>query len=252
MSGICDNTAAHQALDELLTGELDDSKRKLLREHLASCASCAEQYDRITRAQAQLEKSSSGLPRERMAELEQRLLKRTAQADAAATPTPKGARFWRWLLPTAGLITAAAVGIIVLLPRTIEQPGDGYQARGGEASTWGVRAFCVAPGTPPQVKSEAGPGGTLSCPAGMAVTFAYTAPRAAKLSLVAPGPGGEPLEFIAEGDPLSNVAAGTDVPLDFSTPVGPRWLTGPLPVTARFTDPQSGALLGESTVTLKP
>lgn len=252
MSALCTDKDAHQALDALLGGELDDPSLAKLRGHVATCESCREQYDRVTRVQAQLENSPSGLPQDRMAYLQQRVLDQSADANAQhhrASAEPVGARFWRWLLPTFGALTAAVVAFVVLKPDVVD---DGYQARGGADDTFGVRAFCVAPGAPPQVKAEAGPGGTLSCPPGMAVTFAYSAPRAAQLHITAPRAAGEPLEFLAKDDPQANVRAGTDVPLTFSTPVSGDWLSAPVDVKATFVDPQSGQVLSESTVTLQP
>ncbi|MFP2899894.1 hypothetical protein ACLEQD_26470, partial [Corallococcus sp. 4LFB] len=103
-----------------------------------------------------------------------------------------------------------------------------------------------------EVLAEARPGGTLTCAEGNAVQFSYTAPQRVRLSLEGlPQAGGEPLRFFPSEGAAPEVAAGVDVPLPFSTPVQGGWLTGPVPVHARFTDAQ-GRTVADTQVTLTP
>lgn len=251
----CQDQNAHQALEQLFTGELSQSVHVWLRAHVSGCADCRQTYDKLTRVDAQLEKASSGLPNSRM-----ELLRQQVVAKAVAQQSAAQASVWtkvrRWLVPAGGL-AVAGLALMLFLPR--EEHDDGFQARGpaedGEAKTFGVRAFCVTPGaagSEPTVFGEARPGERLKCPAGKAVQFTYTTPQKARLTIAAPTPAGDWLTFLPSSDPKSQVAQGTDVPLRFSTPVTPEWLNGPTEVKARFEDPATGALLSETTLTLEP
>jgi hypothetical protein len=261
----CGDAEAREGLEALFLGTLGPREAERLRAHATGCAACREAYDRLSRVQSALEGRT--LPRAHEALLEASLFARLgvprpqaageAPAAAVAGGREGAARRRarpRWAVP-AGVALAAAAAALLLVTRGPLGPGpgaapeeDAWQARAaGQAPVWGVRAFCVSDAG--RVEAEAAPGGTLRCGPGAAVQFSATAPVAARLSLVAEG-GGEPLHFTPEGGGVS-VAAGVDVPLDFSTPVSGAWLSRPLAVSARFTD-ASGRLLGESRLQLAP
>lgn len=250
----CTDTASHKALEKLFVGDLEPGAQAALREHATGCESCRLAYDRLTRVAAQLEGRAASLPKDRMMSLEQQLLQRTATAEATARQAEVDSRprqsWWArtrmWLVPAGGL-ALAGIAVAVLVPPSTNPDGEWQARSGGEATAFGVRAFCVAPGAPPTIVAEAAPGGTLKCAPGHAVQFTYTAPRDAKLSIA-----GGTLEFVQASDPQGQVSAGTDVSLPFSTPVAASWLGAPLEVKAKFVDPQSGEVLGESSVTLTP
>jgi hypothetical protein len=248
---------AERALDQLLLGALDAPAHAVLREHVRGCAACTLRYERITAVQLRLEGPEAGLPPSRMALLEQQLLARVTGAPSAT----RAPRWWQrsslWAL--SGTALAAGVALLVLVPPSAPQaPGreelaDGYQARGVGDPSFGMRAFCVASGPQAKVLGEAQPGGTLSCPAGASLQLTYTTPREVRLRIEVPATGdGEVLTFFpTEGGP-AQVAAAVDQPLPFSTPVTAGWLSAPVELEARFEDPQTGALLGRTRLTLKP
>jgi hypothetical protein len=231
--------AAQTHLDALFVGELEPKGFEALREHVKGCADCLEQYERISRVESVLE--HGGMAPERSALLEGRLLARIA-----AKEPPKAAWLaWRdWLMPFLG--AAALVALIIPLSRGTD---DGWQSRGAKpVSAFGVRAFCVEPGAAPRILSEARSGGTLVCPPGAAVQFTYTAPRPALLQISLEG---SPLVFFpADGEPT--VVSGLDVPIGHSTPVDAQWLAAPVRATARFNEPESGALISQTSIDLRP
>ncbi|NRD58085.1 anti-sigma factor family protein [Corallococcus exiguus] len=248
MSG-CDDRRAKQAMAALFEkgrDGLDADGFERLRAHLATCPDCQETYTRLSRVESVLEQRA--LPRSRSALLEQALFARLQPAPARR----------KWLasplfMPLALSAAAATVALLVVTP-SMDRSGQDvpeWQARSsapGEGA-WGVRAFCVSPeGT---VLAEARPGGTLTCADGNAVQFSYTAPERVRLSLEGLPKEGEPLRFFPSEGPAPEVAAGVDVTLPFSTPVQGGWLTGPVPVRARFTDAQ-GRTVADTQVTLKP
>lgn len=220
--------AARAAMDEEFAG---GEPAPELREHLKTCASCRERYERLGRVDLVLERG--GLSEQRMDALQARILgKLPVKAPELAPPPSRG-----WMV----MLAAAAVVVLVAsftVPAWLAGD-DGFRPRGGGES-WGVRAFCVKDG---QVTGEARPGGALSCAPGSLVQFTYTAPSESQLSIALEGTG---QEFF----PAAKVKAGIDVSLPSSTPVG-DWLSGPQKVTARFMD-ADGKPLAESTLTLKP
>jgi len=244
----CADRQAKKSLRALLQGELDTEGFTQLRAHAAGCAECREAYDKLSRVESVLEKRA--LPAGREALLEKELFARLgATAKPARAPEPERKRFFQLFLVPATMGLAAALVMLVVAPQLRKQEPE-WQARGGESGTsaWGVRAFCV--GTDGAVHGEALPGGTLTCGEGSAVQFSYTAPEAARLTVEASSPTGEPLRFFpSEGE--GAVAAGVDVPLPHSTPVLKSWLAGPLEVRASFHDEQ-GRPLSRTQLTLSP
>ncbi|WP_434386072.1 anti-sigma factor family protein [Melittangium boletus] len=244
----CTDRQAKQSLRALFEGSLDPEGYARLREHVAGCAACREVYERMSRVDSALE--GRALPENRQALLEQELFARLAQAPQAARP-PARARFTlpSFVLPSLAGLAVAAVALVVVVPR-MRAPESEWGARGGTATgAWGLRAFCVGPEG--RVLGEAGPGGALVCGEGDAVQFSYTAPEAARLTVEAPGPAGEPLRFFSTEGDGAPLAPGVDVPLPHSTPVQGGWLSGPLKVQARFRDAQ-GRALSETSLTLSP
>jgi hypothetical protein len=173
-------------------------------------------------------------------------------AERAAAPARRPRPFWDWFKVALPAGAAAAVVLLVMLPRmqSTGTPGDEWQARSGsKEGAYGVRAFCVS--AQGQVQGEARPGGTLACAEGSAVQFSYTAPEGARLSVAAKSPSGEVLQFFPREGDAAPVGPGVDVPLEYSTPVEGGWLAAPLEVRARFVD-EKGQLLGETQVKLTP
>lgn len=256
MSG-CDDRRAKQAMAALFEkGQdgLDAEGFKRLREHLTACPECQETYTRLSRVESVLEQRV--LPPSRSALLEQALFARLQPAPARPVVAPERKKWFAspLFMPLALSAAAAGVALFVVAPslERQEQVAPEWQARSSSPGeqAWGVRAFCIAPaGT---VLAEARPGGTLTCAEGNAVQFSYTAPQRVHLSLEGvPSSGEEPLRFFPSEGAAPEVAAGVDVPLPFSTPVQGGWLTGPVPVRARFTDAQ-GRTVADTQVTLTP
>lgn len=258
----CTNTAAQTSLERLFAGDLPDDELVALRAHAATCDECRASYDRLTRVQATLEKSRSGLPADRLKFLESQVLARAAQSSQAAPyseSAPPGTSWWqrlRFVLLPAGGLALAGLLVAVVVPR-VQHDTPEWQARGVDPqaranAAFGVRAFCVTRDADPKVQAQAAPGESLKCAPGMAVQFTYTAPRDARLSIAAPIANGDPVTFLAASDPQAQVKAGIDQALSFSTVVTGDWLSAPVDVHARFEDPQSGKLLSDTTVRLVP
>ena len=243
----CKNHEARSALKALFLGELKAEAHQRLREHAATCAECREQYNRLSRVESSLEQRV--LPQGREALLEAQLMARVQAAERAAAPERHS--FWEWWKVALPAVAAAAVALVVVLPRVGQKPEGGeWQARKGSTeSAYGVRAFCVS--TEGKVQGEALPGGKLACPEGASVQFSYTAPEGARLSVAARSASGEVLQFFPREGEAAPVTPGVDVPLAYSTPVQGGWLAAPLEVHARFTD-EKGRMLGETQVVLTP
>jgi hypothetical protein len=238
----CMDRRAREALEQLLLGGLSASSYAWLRAHAKECASCHEEYDRISRVAIALEKPAAILPQERLKLLEAQLL-------GSLKPTPLERR-WRWALPVAVAASAAALLVVTVpgvWPRGAPEP---FQARGTERSIFGVRAFCVQPGSPPQVIAEARPHEALRCPLGAALQFTYTAPRASLLEITSVPEDAQ--RFFPSSDARAEVTPGVDVPLPYSTPVTPAWLREPTRIVARFREPGTGAPLAETFITVRP
>lgn len=233
--------SAQRVIEDQFAGELAPAEDAPLRAHLASCPGCRALYDQLARVDAFLERSNGGLSPTRAAGLERSLLSRVA------APPPAGDRpLLRWLMPALG---AAALLVLALPLSRFEPRPSPWQSRAGVSSAFGVRAFCVRPGPPPEVTGEARPGGTLACAPGAALQFTYTAPSDARLEIAVAG---ADLRFFPGADGLGQVVSGTDVPLPFSTRVDASWLSGPVDVQARFVHPVTSTVLGESRITLAP
>ncbi|HYO52348.1 hypothetical protein, partial [Archangium sp.] len=246
----CTDRQAKQALEALFRGELDGEGFTRLRAHAAGCDECHEAYDKLGRVESALEKRA--LPASREALLEKELFARLGSTPKPARASvPERKRFFpQFLVPATVGLAMAGVALMVVVPRLWKQEPE-WQARGGDMGTaaWGIRVFCVGPDG--QVRGEARPGGTLVCGEGSAVQFSYTAPEAARLTVEATSPEGEPLRFFPQEGTAEEVAAGVDILLPFSTPVQERWLAGPLEVRASFEDAR-GRTLSRTQVTLSP
>lgn len=212
----CTDSWAHGALDRLFVGELEAPHFEKLRAHVSGCQSCSRQYDRVTRADAKLNRSA-GLSPERLELLKGAILDRVDQRREKQAAS--GER--RWWMPGLGFAMAAAVAVgIAYVPKTDD---SAFQARGSKTnSAFGIRAFCVSGS---RVIAEALPGGKLKCPHGNALQLTYTAPAHSTLRV-----------HVGDNTMLDKkpVSSGVDVPLDFSTPVTADWLSKPVYVTATF------------------
>ncbi|AKI99692.1 hypothetical protein ATI61_109115 [Archangium gephyra] len=247
----CGDRQAKQALEALFRGELDGEGFHRLRAHAAGCDECHEAYDKLGRVESALEQRA--LPASREALLEKELM---ARLGAAATParapvrTERASFFPRFLVPAMAGLAMAGLALLVVVPQLRTRESE-WQSRGGEKGTaaWGIRVFCV--GADGQVRGEARPGGRLVCGEGSAVQFSYTAPEAARLTVEATSPEGEPLRFFPPEGTVQVVEAGVDVLLPLSTPVQEGWLAGPLEVRATFEDAQ-GRALSRTHLTLTP
>ncbi|MCY1073530.1 hypothetical protein [Archangium lansingense] len=246
----CGDRQAKQALESLFRGELDGEGFTRLRSHAVGCGECREAYDKLSRVESALEKRA--LPASREALLEKELFARLgATAKPVRAPEPERKRFFPQLfVPVMTGLAMAGVALLLVVPQLRERESE-FQTRGGETGTaaWGIRVFCV--GADGQVQGEARPGGRLVCGEGSAVQFSYTAPEAARLTVDATSPEGEPLRFFPQEGAAEQVAAGVDVLLPFSTPVQEGWLSRPLEVRARFEDAR-GRELSRTNLTLTP
>jgi hypothetical protein len=222
-----------------------------LRAHAAGCDECHEAYDQLGRVESVLEKRA--LPASREALLEQELMARLgAAAKPARAPvrTERTSFFPRFLVPAMAGLAMAGLAMLVVVPQ-LRTDESQWGTRGGEKGTlaWGIRAFCV--GADGQVTGEARPGGRLVCGEGSAVQFSYTALEAARLTVEATSPEGEPLRFFPPMGTAPEVEVGADVLLPLSTPVQEGWLAGPLEVRATFEDAR-GRPLAKTHLTLSP
>ncbi|HYO70305.1 MAG TPA: hypothetical protein VEU33_29925 [Archangium sp.] len=247
----CMDRQAKQALEVFFRGELDGEGFQRLRAHAAGCDECHEAYDRLGRVESVLEKRA--LPASREALLEKELMARlSTTGKPARTPVRTGRErfFPRFLVPAMAGLAMAGLAVLVVVPQLRTRESE-WQTRGGETGTaaWGIRVFCV--GADGQVKGEARPGGRLVCGEGSAVQFSYTAPEAARLTVEATSPEGEPLRFFPSEGAAQEVEAGVDVLLPLSTPVQEGWLAGPLEVRATFEDAR-GRPLSKTHLTLTP
>jgi anti-sigma factor RsiW len=96
-------------------GDLPESEAAGVREHLASCASCAEERDLLEEARSVFTPIQPGEPRPGFAI-------RVAARAAELHVHPTGAPWWRWAF--AGAAAAAAVAAVVLVSRPAAVPGD--------------------------------------------------------------------------------------------------------------------------------
>lgn len=241
----CMNKWAHQALDRLFTGELEGKDFDQLQSHVKTCPSCNEQYERITRAQAKLDRAEV-LPVERLSLLENRLMARVdaSEKKAAAARAPKV----RWWMPALSFGLAAAVAMFVF----VTPNKDEFRSKGsGSQTAFGLRAFCVDSGANGKVLAEALPGQKLKCPQGSTLQLTYTAPKPAKLKVEVKGQGGSLEPMFPQGGGLADVAQGVDVPMGFSTPVNAQWLAAPVSVVATFADDASKEIT-QSAITIEP
>jgi hypothetical protein len=246
----CADSEAKAALQALFLGELEAEGHGRLRAHAKTCAECGEAYEKLSRVESALEKRV--LPQQREALLEAQLMARVQAAEGAAASARRPRPFWDWFKVALPVGAAAAVAMLVLLPRlqgTGTQRDEWWGTRGPGDSAYGVRAFCVS--AQGKMQGEARSGETLACPEGAAVQFLYTAPEGARLSVAAKSASGEVLQFFPREGDMAPVAPGTDVPLEYSTPVEGGWLAAPLEVHARFVD-EKGQLLSETQVKLIP
>lgn len=234
-----------EQLEAMFAGDLPEKEADQLRAHLAGCEGCRAYHDRLWQVEAALERRA--MPSRAVADLERRLL---AQLQTKVPWTERLRRSWAeqpWLRLGAPLAAAAAVVmLVVFLPQRPGRDAGEFRPRaGGTGPAFGVRAHCI--GSAAQVTGEARPGEQLSCPEGSAIQLSVTAPEAALLTATALTPGGE-THALAKRVP---VAAGTDVPLPFSTPSQRSWLSGPTRLTVRF-ESEGGEVLAERELTLSP
>ncbi|WP_043432999.1 hypothetical protein [Cystobacter fuscus] len=248
----CGDRQAKQALRALFEQTLDAEGFVRLRAHVAGCGECREAYERLARVESALEQRA--LPTNRQALLERELFARLSGApQPVRAPVPARRRrfslpsFW---VPSLAGLALASVAVVLVVPRLRAAPDAEWSARGSAVpSAWGVRAFCVGPEG--DVREEARSGETLACGEGSAVQFSYTAPEAALLTVETFSDSGEPLRFFPAEGGETEVAAGVDVPLPYSTPVQGGWLSGPLEVRASFSDAR-GRVLSQTRLTLVP
>jgi anti-sigma factor RsiW len=96
-------------------GDLPASEAARVREHLASCAACAEERDLLQEARSAFAAIPQSEPRPGFAV-------RVAARAAELHVHPTGAPWWRWAF--AGMATAAAVAAVVLVTRPAPVPGE--------------------------------------------------------------------------------------------------------------------------------
>ena len=105
-----DSAAFEQQLSELVDGRLAADAEKRVREHLASCAECREQFEAMTAVREMLRATPApAVPEGLLARIE-----RAAEAELAR---PAGPTIWeRWRAPLGGLAAAAAIALAVFAP----------------------------------------------------------------------------------------------------------------------------------------
>jgi anti-sigma factor RsiW len=91
-------------------GDLSDSEAKQVREHLASCAACAEEL-------ALLQQAASVVGPDRRAEPRPGFASRVAARAVELRVRPVGAPWWRWAFGGAVAAAIAAAVVIVARPR---------------------------------------------------------------------------------------------------------------------------------------
>jgi hypothetical protein len=129
-------------------------------------------------------------------------------------PVPWWRRRVSWMA-ASGLVAAAAVALLVALPRN-----DGWSARGGGAASVRLDLACL--------------GGRLeSCPAGSTLAFAALDPSAAGYlaAYAEPRGGGERIWYLSAdtGAPVVAPAAGVR-PAEYGVRLGPEHASGPYQV----------------------
>ncbi len=196
---------ARQDVQAWFEGGLADERRKALREHLAGCAECRAGFDETVRAL----RAMHGRPDE-LCEEELWLF---------APELPQAPRaWWRWPAVGLGLAVAAALVMLVLVPR--QQPlDDGFARRGGVrgAEQPLLRALCTRDEAGRPVIVEPGPG---ACREGDRVVFSVRARGKAAVAVVVAAEGRE--EVVLEG------AAGALAPTtgDVELSVAASWRPG--------------------------
>lgn len=148
-------------IDDLVADGATEAEWVALRAHLAGCDACRAAYDRASRDTAALEAEGSATPRAVRARLEADLFaaleaQAPVEADDAPSPAalrPPRRRPWR----VAGMIAAAAAGILLLWSLPTPAPTGDFAARGGATSdALGLRLLCVeAVGAAPRVRAAA-------------------------------------------------------------------------------------------------
>jgi anti-sigma factor RsiW len=95
-------------LAALAAGDLPDSEARPVREHLASCAACAEELGLLQQAVSLVGQNGRGEPRPGFAS-------RVAARAAELRVRPVGAPWWRWAF--GGAVAAAIVAAVVVVAR---------------------------------------------------------------------------------------------------------------------------------------
>lgn len=174
MSGTC-GTRFPRLVERAFVRELPARQRRQLREHLDTCSSCREQWDRLAIVDRQM-----GGPR-----LDEATLERIG-GEVVATNARR--RSIVWPAAAMGVLASAALLFVVIRP---DRGGETLTPRGTHSMgrTPGVRLFCVA-GDADHVREEArmvssGAPPELRCNIQDDLQIAYTTPDRKGLTMVA-------------------------------------------------------------------
>jgi anti-sigma factor RsiW len=108
-----------EALTALVDGALAPAERDQVEAHLASCAACRGERDRLARAVASL--AALPPPPEPSPWFEARLAARLAAERRPGLLSRLGAWRWRFAAPAAALATAAAVTVVAVRRHAAEE-----------------------------------------------------------------------------------------------------------------------------------
>lgn len=131
----------HDELLELLDGEVTENRARELREHLAACPACGEEWRAQEALIARLAAPVPGAPSEAAVQAVMRRI--------SAEPSVPHQRSRR-LLPVGALALAAAAGLAIVT--LVRPPSPDFLARGGKPASWakkvGVEIWSI--GSPPR------------------------------------------------------------------------------------------------------
>jgi hypothetical protein len=214
-------------IDRAFVRELSPRKRRLLREHLASCESCRERWQRLALVDRRL--GGPVLPDAVREAIEE-----------AVVPHPARRRV-AWAF--SGGLAIAAVAAVLLVIRSPNT--DTLQPRGsGEGGrTPGLRLFCVAHNGA-HVVAEAravseGPAPSLRCTIGADLQLAYTTPNLEGLTMIVFGHRDRTILHYAPSAPGVTILLQrdrVDELVEWSTPLAARHDMGDYDVVVRFFD----------------
>lgn len=199
---------ADTQLSALLSGTLAPRARSRVLKHLHACPRCADRYDALVQSERVLAHGHAEAPSPRELSLLRDSHLAAALAGAEEAPPPRS-KAWMGLL-AGGMVTATAVGLMMLRP-----PTDTWSARGGTTPSTSLRLFCIPPLGDTLVELR----GEDSCPRGHQLGFGAGATRPPvmlMLSIRGEGLSEEQGPFRIEGTPGHEGLLSFTAPLPLS------------------------------------